>query len=213
MGTRPRTLRALQPETLESSSAHQWAGPTHSKPALASESESPTHREQVQDKHSPAACQPNHQPASTSHGTGWALDVPTNRPTQALRHPRPCSHLFQEPAPQTSAQTQALGSLGHSARPQDLALPASGLALAPLLGLSHQWADTSPRISWTPTSPITSPRVPPHEPTLPTSSPQPPHKAGPGNQPDQGPTMPTRPPIIVRPPQQKDPHSLHKGHA
>ena len=46
----------------------------------------------------------------------------------------------------------------------------------------------------------------PHALIQPTSGQQPPYKAGPGNQMDQGPAPSTRPP------QQKDQCSLHSGH-
>lgn len=62
-------------------------------------------RPRPQDNHSPTAC----QKSSTSSGSGWALALPTSRPTLALRHSGPFRWLPWDLAPFTSRPMQALG--------------------------------------------------------------------------------------------------------
>ena len=115
-----------------------------------------------------------------------------------------------------------LGLLDSAARPQDLALPANGPALA--LGPSsiHQCAGTRCRISWNLTLATKEIALapghpeffsqPPCDPASPSSSQKPLHQVGPGNQLDQGPVKPTRPPRVLIPPQQKDPRGPQRRH-
>ena len=144
----------------------------------------------------------NHQWADTSPKTSsvlqpaWAgLSPTTSRPVQALEPTEPQPHLpagqhklqdtpdpaasFQKAAPPTRGPTPALGSLGPAARHQVLALLISGMTLVLDPNPTHQWVSTSP-------GPLGFYKQPARDPALPTSSQQPPHKAGPGNQLNQG---------------------------
>ena len=81
---------------------------------------------QSQDNHSPAAChsRTQYQQVSTNPETGWALVLPTNRPTQALRYSRPHIKLWQEPARPINGLTPDVGSLGLQPEPRTwLCLP------------------------------------------------------------------------------------------
>ena len=127
-----------KPEPPGHSSTQQWKStsprnPNPSQPALASGPASPTNgRTPASGKLQPCSLQTQltHQQAATSHGTSWASALPIRRPTQASGHIRPHNHLCQEPDTPTNSLTLALGPLGPAVRTQDLALPASGLALA-----------------------------------------------------------------------------------
>ena len=137
----------------EPSSTHRWAGTSprilrapalrYRKPALASGQASPT-RGQTLHARKPQSHslqnQPAHQQARSYLGTSWASILPTSRPIQALGQPgHHHSHLYQELlTPTTSDLTPALGPLSPATRLQDLALPASSLALTPRPGFAHQ---------------------------------------------------------------------------
>ena len=146
----------------------------------------------------------------------------TSRSTQALGHHGPCSQLCQELATFISSLITALRPLGPVVRPQDMALSASGPALAPGPGFPYQWVETNPGICWTLTPPNSEPALalgtpgfcsqPPPHPVKPTSDWQFLHKEGPGNQQDWDPTKPTIQPTVVCSPQQKYTGSPQRGH-
>ena len=106
-------------------------------------------------------------------------------------------------SPSTSELTPALGSLSHTTRLQDPALPASSLELTPSPGFSRHWVGNSPGVSWT-LCPPGRQRKPwgflgfcrqlPCDPGPLSSNQQPLHKARPGNQADRWSTTPPRPP-------------------
>ena len=128
--------QALAPEFL--------ALPT-SMPSLASEAASPI------SKSTPATGQLQPQNLRTQ--------LTNHQANTRFRNPGPHSQLCQEPVPPTSSLTPALEPRGPAARPQYPTLPASGPALAPVPGFTHQWAGTSPGISWTPTPPTSKPAL------------------------------------------------------
>ena len=127
------------------------------------------------------------------------------------------------PHPGVSAQQQSKtssGTLGPATRLQNPFLPSSELALAWKPGFTHQKAGTSPGVSWTLTLHTSEPALALGAPgvlqpaasclALPTSSQQPPYKPKCTSQVDIGPTRPTRPPIVVRPPNRRA-HVAHTG--
>ena len=143
-----------------------------------------------------------HQQAGTSTGIHWAPALPTSSGTLGL-----CTQIPRNSAPPASEQALDPGLL----RPQTHS-PADQHQLWNSLEstASHVRNWTCPPAGQ---HEILDPQIhihPLQNLSPPTSGWQPLHKAGPDNQPDQGPATPTKLPHNY-PPQQKGPHSPNRG--